>query len=332
MVAGFPDKEKKTFIKYRCMVPNKYIIDLIKGKTFYTGVIEDKKYGPYVTSGVPIYNKQNEYLGILAVDISVETINDITDEVIMASIPVFIFNGLFVIFSFGAFLIVQRWIRKEISTQVGDTEVTYQGEFNSMFHVLRSIRHDFINHIQVIQGLLKIKREDRALEYVNSLTSEIETIELPVKVHNPALFILLQSKWVRAQNDKVDMHLSVADDDFSKVQSKDLIKILSNLIDNAFDATLNLSEAERSIKIEINSFPSMYAFKIENIGPIIHPDLKMKIFQSGFSTKEERKENPRGEGLFIVKKVVENYSGTIKVESEKMLTTFSVFIPYKRDK
>ncbi|MED4455234.1 ATP-binding protein [Metabacillus fastidiosus] len=328
MISGFSAKGEEISIGEYCIIPSKYIPALIEGRPFYTDIIDDKKYGAYITAGVPIYNKNNDYLGILAVDISTNNVNDITEEVLSKSIPVFIFNGLFVVLSFGLFVFIQKWVRKEINIQVDDTEVTYQVEFNAMLHTLRSIRHDFINHIQVIQGLLKIGRQERAFEYVTSLTSEIETIELPVKVNNPALFILLQAKWVRAQNEKVDIHLFVDESDFNKVKSKDLIKILSNLIDNAFDATLNFPEKERFIKIEIHSSPSSYTFIVENIGPIIPPDLQMKIFESGFSTKEERVGNPRGEGLFIIKQVVESYGGTIHLKSEKMSTKFSVFIPF----
>lgn len=239
------------------------------------------------------------------------------------------FSGLFVLFSFSIFLAFQVWLRREVTSQVGDTEETYQGEFQSMLHTMRSIRHDFINHIQVIQGLLKLGREDRALEYVNSLTSEVESMELPLKVKNPALLILLQSKWVRAQNDKVDMHLFVDEQPFQKMKSIDLIKILSNLIDNAFDATLLLPESERFISIEAKSTSTMYLFKVENLGPNIPKDFVNKIFQAGFSTKKERLGVPRGDGLSIVKQVVDRYGGEINIHSNKNSTTFIVKIPVK---
>ena len=229
-----------------------------------------------------------------------------------------------------AFLITfQLWVRRDVKLQIGETEETYQGEFHSMLQTMRSIRHDFINHIQVIQGLLKIGREDRAVEYVNSLTNEIESIELPIKVLNPALLILLQSKWVRAQNDKVDMHLLVDDHHFQKIKSIDLIKILSNLIDNAFDATLLLLESERFINIEVKSTQAMYMFQVENLGPAIPVELRDKIFIAGFSTKEERRGVPRGDGLSIVKEVVTRYRGEIDVQSNKNSTTFIVKIPVK---
>lgn len=311
-----------------CILTKDFKEKFTENQSFNTRLIENSQ-GTYVTAGVPIVNGNRDVIGSLVVDERIEMVDEITNDVMKSSIPIFIFSGLFVIFSFSIFLVFQMWSRKEFTSQVGETEETYQGEFKSMLQTMRGIRHDFINHIQVIQGLLKLGKEDRAFEYVNSLTNEIESMELPLKVKNPALFILLQSKWARAQNDKVDMHLFVDDDAFQKVSSIDMIKIMSNLIDNAFDATMLLSESERFINIEVRSINSMYVFQVENIGPSIPKDVVTEIFNAGFSTKEERLGIPRGDGLSIVKQVVGRYGGTIDVHSNRNTTAFSVKIPVR---
>lgn len=328
IVDGFPTDDSVTISGDCCILSNEIKSEYNENQPFFTR-IEDDSVGTYVSSGVPIVGSNGESIGSLVVDESVATVDKITDEVLKNSFPFFIFSGLFVLFSFSIFVAFQVWLRREVTSQVGDTEETYQGEFQSMLQTMRSIRHDFINHIQVIQGLLKLKREDRAYEYVKSLTSEVESMELPLKINNPVLYILLQSKWVRAQNDKVDMHLLVDDHTFQKIKSIDLIKILSNLIDNAFDATLLLPESERFISIEAKSVSTMYLFKVENIGPKIPKEIVDKIFKAGFSTKEERRGVPRGDGLSIVKQVVDRYGGAINVHSNKNTTTFSVKIPVK---
>lgn len=328
LVDGFPEDDSATIIGDCCRLSTELKSKFTEDEPFFIRVKDDSS-GTYVTSGVPIVSSNGEIIGSLVVKESVTKVDKITDDVMKSSFPFFMFSGLFVLFSFSIFLAFQVWLRREVTSQVGDTEETYQGEFQSMLHTMRSIRHDFINHIQVIQGLLKLGREDRALEYVNSLTSEVESMELPLKVKNPALLILLQSKWVRAQNDKVDMHLFVDEQPFQKMKSIDLIKILSNLIDNAFDATLLLPESERFISIEAKSTSTMYLFKVENLGPNIPKDFVNKIFQAGFSTKKERLGVPRGDGLSIVKQVVDRYGGEINIHSNKNSTTFIVKIPVK---
>lgn len=330
IVDGLQASDFRTSIEECCNLSEEVIHKFKEDSPFFTRVENDINGNTYLLSGVPIESSNsNENLGYLIVEETSVKVDTIIEEVLKSSFPSFLFSGLFVLFSFSIFLVFQFWYRKEVTSQVGDTEETYQVEFQSMLQTMRSIRHDFINHIQVIQGLLKLGREDRAYEYVNSLTNEVESMELPVKVKNPALFILLQSKWARSQNDKVDLHLLVEDDSFQKIQSIDLIKILSNLIDNAFDATILLPESERFISIEAKVASEAYLFKVENIGPIIPNEFINKIFQAGFSTKEERQGVPRGEGLSIVKQVANKYGGDITVNSNKNTTTFTVKIPIK---
>ncbi len=311
-----------------CELSEEFIHHFIKDKSSYIK-IKDGVNQNSIMAMVPINNSVGEYSGSLVVETKDETIEKLTKDVMKKSFPSFIMSGGLVLVSFSIFIAFQIWYRRKVDSQVGDAEETYQVEFQSMLHTMRSIRHDFINHIQVIQGLMKIGREDRAFEYVNSLTTEVETMELPVVVKNPALFILLQSKWARAQNEKVDMHLNIDDHTFKHIYTIDLIKIFSNLIDNAFDATLLGPESERFINIEAQVTQNKYIFKVENIGPPISKENLQKIFLAGFSTKTEKRGVPRGDGLSIVKQVVLKYGGTINVETNKSTTMFEVTIPYK---
>ncbi len=324
---GFP-KLDLTTLDDCCKFYKKPIKGFLDNDPF-TSRIRDGENGTYIMSGVPITSTKGKVIGSLVVETGVAKVSEMTNEVINHSLTFFIYSGLIILFSFIIFMATQFWYRKEVTSQVGEAEETYQGEFQSMLQTMRSIRHDFINHIQVIQGLLKIGREDRAFEYVNSLSKEVETMELPLKIKHPALYILLQTKWARAQNDKVDMHLLIDDHQFPKINSIDLIKIFSNLIDNAFDATFTLPELDRFISVEATVTPTSYLFKVENIGPTIAEDQLTKIFQVGFSTKIERNGIPRGDGLSIVKQVVNKYSGKISVQSQKNTTCFIVEIPVK---
>ncbi|PMC40630.1 hypothetical protein CJ195_02630 [Bacillus sp. UMB0899] len=311
-----------------CELSKEFEHHFSKDKTSYLKIKDDSNQNTIMAT-VPILNSDGEYIGSLVMESKAEAVEELTKDVMQKSFPSFIMSGVLVLLSFSIFIAFQIWYRKNVYSQVGEAEETYQVEFQSMLHTMRSIRHDFLNHIQVIQGLMKIGREDRAFEYVNSLTTEVETMELPVVVKNPALFILLQSKWARAQNEKVDMHLHIDDHSFKHIYTIDLIKIFSNLIDNAFDATLLGPESERFINIEARVTQNKYIFLVENIGPSIAKENLHKIFLAGFSTKTEKRGVPRGDGLSIVKQVVLKYGGTINVKSNKSTTMFEVHIPYK---
>ncbi|NGT12625.1 ATP-binding protein, partial [Clostridium perfringens] len=63
-----------------------------------------------------------------------------------------------------------------------------------------------------------------------------------------------------------------------------------------------------------------------NNGPEIPDKILNKIFDSGFTTKENKESN-NGFGLAIVKELVESYNGKIQVSSTDEFTEFTIYLP-----
>jgi len=312
-----------------CTVPEEQVKKAYEGETYITEVLKDPGYGDYLSVGAPIKNDEGKILGYLGIDTSANTINQIKGAALDRNILVLIFNGVFIFIVIGTFLFMQRWYQREVTKEVGHTEDTYQTEIKTLITSVSSLRHDFSNHILVLHGLLKIGQSDKALQYATSLFKEVKTIEtLKVDIDHPGLSILLQTKKITAQNHRINMDIAISKDSFEQIKTTDLIIILSNLIDNAMDATIELPEEERKITIECSSNDTQYVFKVTNTGTEIYD--KELIFKQGYSTKKEEQGKIRGQGLFIVKEVVNSYNGSISIESSADLkTTAIVEIPLK---
>ena len=67
---------------------------------------------------------------------------------------------------------------------------------------------------------------------------------------------------------------------------------------------------------------------IQNNGPMIEDEVIDKIFQSGFSTKDNSNKE-HGFGLAIVKETIEKCKGKISVTSDIEKTEFIITIPRK---
>ncbi|WP_093062050.1 GHKL domain-containing protein [Psychrobacillus sp. OK028] len=312
-----------------CTVPAEQVKLAYEGKTYVTEVLKDPDYGDYLSVGAPIKNEEGKVLGYLGIDISADSINQIKETVLKRNILNFVFNGVFIFIVIGSFVFMQRWYRREVAKEVGYTEITYQTEIKTLITSVSSLRHDFSNHILVLHGLLKIGESDKALQYASSLFKEVETIEsIQPDIEHPGLSILLQTKKVAALNHRIDMEITISPVTFDRIKTTDLIIVLSNLIDNAMDATMELPEAGRKITIDCSSNNTHYLFKVTNTGPEILD--KELIFKRGHSTKKEELGKDRGQGLFIVKEVVKKYNGKISIESsEDLVTTAVVEIPLK---
>lgn len=327
MIVGIPENSKESFsIGEPCTVPEEQVIQAYEGKTYVTDIIEDPKHGTYLSVGAPIKDQDGKVIGYLGIDLSAEQLHHIGGQVLKQSLPTLVFSGVFVLLVLFSFFIMQRWYQKEAAKEIEDTEDTYQTEIRMLLSSVQSLRHDFTNHIQVLHGLLKIGKADQALLYASSLFKEVQSIStLKVNTEHPGLSVLLQTKKLSAQNHNIDIQFMVSNDPFDTMKTTDLIKILSNLIDNAIDATTELPEDERKINIVCSADANHYLFRITNTGLKIRD--KEHIFKSGFSTKKAAPGKVRGQGLFIVKEVVNKYKGHISIDSTELETTALVEIP-----
>ncbi|MFM9534587.1 ATP-binding protein [Lysinibacillus sp. IITD104] len=330
MITGMPKEMKEGFgIGVVCTVPAKHVEKAYNGETYVTEVIHDSEHGSYLSVGAPIKDDNGTIIGYLGIDISADTLNGIKGKVIEDNLFNFIFNGVLILIVIGSFFFLQRWYQKEVAKEVGATEDTYLAEIKTLITSVSSLRHDFTNHIQVLHGLLQLEKTDQAKQYLSSLSKEVQAIKsLKLNIDHPGLSILLQTKKLTAQNLHIDMDFTLSQNDFNRIKTTDLIKILSNLIDNAIDAAVELPEEQRKIKICCTADEAQYEFKITNTGPnIAYPD---QIFNQGFSTKKHENGRIRGQGLFIVKEIVTKYNGHISIDSSKHLeTTAIVRIPIK---
>lgn len=328
MINGQPRSASlETYIGEACTLTYEEALPAFQGKTFHTGIIHDPKYGDYLTSGAPILNSGGQLIGIIGIDISIEMLEEIKHNVLIQSLSYFITNLLVVTLFLIAYVLLRRWHYREILRAVGDAEQTFQGEFRSILVSIRSIRHDFANHLQVLFGLLELQRYTRARDYVRSLLKEVKVVDLTIQIANPALLVLLHSKWELAKTNQIEFDFQVPPEEtFEGVLSTDLIKILSNLLDNAIEAAAENPVGERNVFFSLQKGEKTYQLMVENSGPTIPASELDKMMEYGYTTKGTRDGKPRGFGLMIVSEVVKKYGGEIHVTSRKGKTRVSVFL------
>ena len=191
---------------------------------------------------------------------------------------------------------------------------------------LRSQRHDYLNHIQVIYGLMELNEYEEAKKYLNPVFKDIMKVSKALRTDQPAINALLQAKILMAQKSDIDLYLEVRSDlrDIG-IEPWNLCKILANIIDNGISALEKL-QGEKKLTIEIGETAKDYHFTLYNNGPQIPQNHMSEIFKQGFTTK---KENGHGMGLFIVEQLLKEGGGTIAVSSAVHKTEFIITIPKK---
>ncbi|TDX52766.1 sensor kinase SpoOB-type protein [Orenia marismortui] len=178
---------------------------------------------------------------------------------------------------------------------------------------LRIARHDFKNQLQTIHTMLQLNKIEEVKEYILDLNLELNNLSSNIIEDNILSAVLLPKK-EKALEMGISFDIKVNTDlkHISIARSK-LFKLLFNLIDNSLDVLVDSIQENKEIKVIICDDGKNVSLHVYNNGPAISDELMDHIFKAGYSTKGK----DRGFGLYIVKSLVENYGGRLKVESEE---------------
>ncbi|NMM64821.1 GHKL domain-containing protein [Clostridium sp. P21] len=197
-------------------------------------------------------------------------------------------------------------------------------QLENLNKTLRAQRHDFMNHLQVVYSLMEMEEYSDSREYIEKVFKDIQKVNKVLKTSNPAVNALLQAKILYGEKRGIKTEILITSSlQDLKIPSWEFCRVLGNIVDNAIYALQEKME-NRIIQIELFEDLKVYGFKIKNNGPEIPKELMKKIFKAGVTTKGEKGE---GMGLAIVKRVLEEYEGGVKVYMEKEFTVFYGWIP-----
>ncbi|MGV2886107.1 sensor histidine kinase [Paenibacillus taichungensis] len=224
---------------------------------------------------------------------------------------------------------ISRYYTRSRLAAAQSVQDVFVGNIDQLFTSIKEQRHDFNNHIATIQSLVANKEFGELQKFTNELIGETSIINDIIRINSPALSALIQAKITEAMDRKISFdHDLIGMDQISVdvLKSTDLVKIMSNLIDNAFEAVEELEESDRIVELTGSVENDRLCFNVYNKGTPIPDAYVEKLFEKGYSTKKEKGKNS-GLGLFIVQKILKRYNGRITVDSKQDGNTFSVAIP-----
>ncbi|EPV8391910.1 MULTISPECIES: sensor histidine kinase [Enterobacteriaceae] len=195
---------------------------------------------------------------------------------------------------------------------------------------LRVMRHEQLNRISTISGLLTMGHYDEALHYIQTQSSHIQLVLdfLTQRFQSPLLCGLLLGKYSRAQEKGITLNFDPGC--FMPQQStvfseSELISIVGNLLDNAIEATQKVPLPHRPIDVLVQQNERELLIEVADYGIGISSELKSRMFQPGVTTKQD---DDHGLGLHLISSYVLRANGLIEVsDNAPHGTIFSLFIP-----
>jgi len=195
---------------------------------------------------------------------------------------------------------------------------------------LRIMRHEQLNRMTTLTGLLHMGHKDEAIRYIQAQSEHAQELLdfISSHFHSPTLCGLLLGKATRAREKGVALSFDPAcriDRPLPSLMESELISIIGNLLDNAIEATQRAELPHEPVEVLIQLNARELIIEVADRGVGIRPDIRERIFERGVTTKTR---GDHGIGLYLIEHYVTQAGGTIEVaDNAPRGTIFTLFIP-----
>lgn len=193
---------------------------------------------------------------------------------------------------------------------------------------LRAQNHEFMNKLHTISGLIQLEEYDHAVQYISETVKTRQDMMsiLTNRIKDPVVAGLMLAKYNKVAESRVTMELdpeSVLRHIPEDTSADEIGSILGNLIENALEALIGREDGKIGVKIFEDE--DNLIIEVWDNGPGISESIRDSIYEKGTTTKE----GPRGFGMSIVKRIVDEAGGTINFSCDNG-TKWHVSIPLDR--
>lgn len=200
------------------------------------------------------------------------------------------------------------------------TEVVRMGEqiagMNHMVEALRANTHEYLNRLHIISGLLQVGAVDEAVRFIDrsAAVTRGSCQVIVSQIEDRTVAALLLGKTSRAA--ELDILFSLRRDSFLAKSSpylttRELVVILGNLVENAFDAAAG-AEGVRQVEVFVQSSSEGIVISVTDTGCGMTAEQIRRIRAGRYSTKGEG----RGTGMQLVQEIIRERKGYLEIESE----------------
>jgi two-component system CitB family sensor kinase len=175
---------------------------------------------------------------------------------------------------------------------------------------LRAQAHEAANQLHTVVGLVELGRYEQAVSFATERVAGAQELlhRLQEAVREPALVALIVGKAALARERGVE--LMVAEDAALPeltASPTELVTVVGNLLDNAFDA----AGSGGHVELHLGAEGPMGTIVVADDGPGFSAESAERIFDLGWTTKPSTAPGGRGLGLALVRQVVLGLGGEI---------------------
>ena len=186
---------------------------------------------------------------------------------------------------------------------------------NHIIEALRANTHEFLNKLHVISGLLQIGETQKAIEFINGVSEDVEDNYQSIvrQLQNRTVAALVLGKASHAR--ELDIQFSLRRDSTlplhsAYLSSRELVTIVGNLVENAFEAVK--TEPLRQVGLFIGEDDHGLTIAVDDTGHGMTEEQIATVRQRQYTTKGDG----HGFGLRLIQQIVADRNGYLDIESE----------------
>lgn len=245
------------------------------------------------------------------------------------------FNGLSVIANREAIRAGDELLGAIISFRCKDDISTLNARLTQIKHYvesLRTLRHEHLNWMATLNGLLQMKEYDQARKMVQGESQAQQQLidSLRSAFTDNQVAGLLFGKVQRAR--ELGLRMTIVPGSQlhqlpEGLDSTEFAAIVGNLLDNAFAASLGTREGNKIVEIFLNDEGDEVVIEVADQGCGVPEALRERIFERGVSTRTDAP-GEHGIGLYLIASYVGRCGGVITLEDNNPCgALFSLFLP-----
>lgn len=239
-------------------------------------------------------------IAIALVKIQMDSVNE--DLLILISVFCIVITNIFIFY-------IMKKISKEnknnlkislLELQLSEQKAMIQ-DAGHIGQEIKKAEHDLKHHLLSVLGIIKNNNPKEAEIYLQQLLGEYETsIFKYITIDNSAINSILNFKIGRCHANNIDIKLEI-ESDFSGFNDIDICVLLSNLLDNAIEASASVSNPQ--ITVTIKNDKNYLCILVRN--KINKSVLKENKLLNTTKIDKDR----HGFGLYSVSQIVDKYDG-----------------------
>lgn len=213
-------------------------------------------------------------------------------------------------------MFLNKLLAKKIASAEQELLQKHYVEVENMYEKMRGWRHDYRHHIQTMKVHMANGEHAEVAQYLDMLDDDLTNVETVIKTGNRMADAILNSKLSLAAQRQITVKAEAKIPVSLSVSEVDLCVILSNLLDNAIEACMELPCAERLIRMYMEMKGNYLYLALTNTAN----GTKKRSFRSA-------KGEGHGYGIARIDAAVKKYGGYVKRASEDGAFSTEVLLP-----